>query len=84
MIIYFLICNFQCLGKKEWSFEKQITPNGRWGWPNLISHGKFKSWTLKKNEESLDLLATVTVHLTKEQEAVYSRSYILKVNKRIE
>ena len=78
-----LTFKFKCL-KKDWSFEEKILTKQSLGWPNLISHGKFKSWTLKKNEENLDLLATVTLHLTEEQEAIHSRSYILKINKRIE
>ena len=47
-----------------------------WGWPKFFSHARFKTWAEKKKEDSLDILVTVTLHLSgeKKTEWVTNRS----------
>merc|ERR1711973_759880 len=39
-----------------------------WGWPKIFSHAKFKTWAEKNKEDSLVILATITLHLTGEKQ----------------
>ena len=38
--------------------------NGDFGTPDVMSHDVFKAWAEEKKDDSLDILATVTLHLT--------------------
>ena len=69
-MVIILDFNFQCLDEKVWSFEEKTLKkeNGWLGWKQLISHEEFRSWAEKNEEDSLDMLATVTLHRTGERQ----------------
>ena len=54
----------QFLGKTAGYEKATIKMNEHYGVSNMMSHEKFKAWAEEKKDDSLDILATVTLHLT--------------------
>ena len=55
---------FQLLGKTAEYGKETLEKNIGLGFLNMMSHEKFKAWAEEKKDDSLDILATVTLHLT--------------------
>ena len=55
---------FQLLGETDEYENTTIKMNEHHGFSNVMSHEKFKAWAEEKKDDSLDILATVTLHLT--------------------
>ena len=54
----------QLLGETDEYENTTIKKNEGHGFSNMMSHKKFKAWAEEKKDDSLDILATVTLHLT--------------------
>ena len=54
---------FQLLGETD-EYEKATLEINESHFPDMMSHEKFKAWAEEKKDDSLDILATVTLHLT--------------------
>ena len=55
---------FQLLGETDEIKKATLEKNGDFGTPDVMSHDVFKAWAEEKKDDSLDILATVTLHLT--------------------
>ena len=55
---------FQLLGETEEYEKRTLWKNLGLRFHMLMSHYEFKAWAEKKKDDSLDILATVTLHLT--------------------
>ena len=55
---------FQLLGETDGYEKETLKKNSGGGFLNMMSHEKFKAWAEEKKDDSLDILATVSLHLT--------------------
>ena len=55
---------FKLLGETQGYEKETLKKNSGRGFLNMMSHDEFKAWAEEKKDDSLDILATVTLHLT--------------------
>ena len=55
---------FQLVGETAEYEKETLSKNLGRGFPEIMSHDEFKAWAEEKKDDSLDILATVTLHLT--------------------
>ena len=54
----------QLLGETDGYEKETLKKNVGRGFLNMMLHDEFKDWAEDKKDDSLDILATVTLHLT--------------------